>query len=170
VAGGVQNQPSDDLFVYDPAQDAWESLGPLPLPTFYTTSATVAGRLYLFGGYSSGGNHDKLADVYEYDPVTKAWSQRASMPKARGVAAAVAIGGKVYLAGASDDGSGMEEYDPVMDSWTTKTSMNFGGGYALAFNDVDGLAYVVSDGITVEGSAIIEGPAMVQTYDPAKDR
>lgn len=164
VAGGVQNQPSDDLFVYDPAQDAWESLGPLPLATFGTTAAAVAGRLYLFGGYSSGGNHDALAAVYEYDPVTKTWSQRASMPKGRGFAGAVAIGGKIYVAGASDDGSGMEEYDPVMDSWTTKTSMNIRGGRGLAFNDVDGLAYVVGAGTT------IEGPSIAQTYDPAKDR
>jgi hypothetical protein len=57
----------------------------------------------------------------------------------------------------------MEEYDPVMDTWTTKTSMNIRGGNALAFNAVDGLAYVVGAGTT------IEGPSIVQTYDPAKD-
>src|SRR5690349_18746404 len=70
VFGGDQPQTFE---AYDPAHDAWHSLGAMPTPRDESVAVTGAdGRVYLIGG--SWGSHGPLDNVDVYDPRSGSWS------------------------------------------------------------------------------------------------
>jgi hypothetical protein len=99
VVGGYGNE---GLEIYDPATKQW-STGPAPpASATYATSATVAGKLYVFTG-----------DTTErYDPVTNTWSMLTPPPRsADGLTAArVLVNGRprIELVGGPRVGSNMQ--------------------------------------------------------------
>ena len=101
VPGGLQanQQPTDQLEVYDPRADRWETRAPLPVPLSDYALAAFEGQLYLFGGWD-GENY--RSETYQYDPGTDVWTVLTPLASARGGARAVSEGGKIYLLGGTD--------------------------------------------------------------------
>ncbi len=101
VPGGLQvnQQPTDQLEVYDPRADRWETRAPLPVPLSDYALAAFEGQLYLFGGWD-GENY--RSETYQYDPGTDVWTILTPLASARGGARAVSEGGKIYLLGGTD--------------------------------------------------------------------
>jgi len=132
-------QPINDAWVYDPANDSWQALAPMPTPRGAGQAVELGGKIYVIGGAHSNepGNPGApiglgspaqvvVGTVEVYDPATNAWQTRTPMPTGRNHFLAAAANGKVYAV----DGrigtcfvtkSGtidlVEEYDPSSDRW-----------------------------------------------------
>src|SRR5580704_13235748 len=142
TAGKIGNlaawTPIDNAFEYDPVQDSWKALAPMPTKRGAAVAATVAGKMYVIGGATTAPGatspsiHPTVAQrvlntVEEYDPETNTWRTRAAMPTPRNHTAAGVVNGKIYVIGgrigaafiaASSDLANVEAYDPATDTWS----------------------------------------------------
>ena len=130
--GGTPNLASytDRVQAYDPNNNTWQVLAPIPIRRGNLGATTVDGRLYAIGGY----NGRYLSDVKAYDPASNTWTQMAPMPTPRYLLGVVAAGGLIYaMGGRNADPSGVpgdgqyyqtvvEVYDPNTNTWTTRDS------------------------------------------------
>ncbi|MEQ1885452.1 MAG: kelch repeat-containing protein [Bryobacteraceae bacterium] len=129
--------PLNNAWEYDPANDSWKALAPMPTARGAAQAAEINGKIYVIGGGTLAPGAEKpyldfqtpqnsLNLVEEYDPATNTWRKRASMPTPRNHVALGAVNGKIYVAGGrvgapyislGSDISLVEVYDPVKDSW-----------------------------------------------------
>ncbi len=129
--------PIDNAWEYDPANDSWRALAPLPTKRGSPVAVSAGDRIYVIGGAVSGPGqsavhpqrpHTSVGTVEEYDPAGNTWRQRASMPTPRNHTVGGAIHGKVYVAsgrvgaafisGGSSNVGVIEAYDPATDTWS----------------------------------------------------
>jgi N-acetylneuraminic acid mutarotase len=133
-------QPIDNAWVYDPANDSWKALAPMPTARGAGQAVALGGKIYVIGGASSNkpgalgtpiglGSTEQIvrSTVEAYDPATDKWETRAPMQTPRNHFLAAAVGGKIY---AVDGRTGsvfvtkssstdlVEGYDPATDMWT----------------------------------------------------
>jgi len=128
IPGGYDGTYLTDLQVYHSATDTWETIAtdPVPIDPSGPGCASYGGKIYVFGGSTSGGYTDA---AYVYDPVAPAggrWSAIASLPLAGGYGAAVPAMNGIFYAGFRDAATDRAEvywYDPTVDSWTTYPSL-----------------------------------------------
>jgi hypothetical protein len=110
--------------------------------------ASLAGKLYVFGGYGPEWVH--TTTTFIYDLATNMWSTGASVPQLSVAGgAAVTAGGKIHVFGGTKNVDGAwrasethQVYDPVSNTWaageplpTERTGMaagRIGGGFMLA--------------------------------------
>jgi len=127
--------PIDNAWEYDPSEDSWKALAPMPTRRGSPVAVTAADRIYVIGGSTPGpkdtavplpGLHWSLGTVEEYDPATNPWRQRSSMPTPRNHTTAGLVNGKIYVIGGRVGAAGItaasntnvvEQYDPGTDSW-----------------------------------------------------
>jgi N-acetylneuraminic acid mutarotase len=129
--------PINNAFEYDPVNDSWKALAPMPTKRGAAVTATVGGKMYVIGGATTAPGATNpaihptvaqrvLSTVEEYDPDTNAWRTRAPMPTPRNHTAAGVVDGKIYVIGgrigaafiaASSDLANVEAYDPATDTW-----------------------------------------------------
>jgi N-acetylneuraminic acid mutarotase len=181
-------QPINKAWEYDPANDSWKELAPMPTPRGAGQAVEVGGKIYVIGGVKSNqpGNPGApiprgsateivVGTVEAYDPATNKWETRASMPTARNHYEAAAVNGKIYAIDGrigtvfitkSDVIDLVEVYDPAKDQWTYATRS------PTARGDVTGGVY---DGkIYVAGGEFQDTKRKmtfwaVEAYDPAQD-
>ena len=106
---------------YDPAQDTWRALAPVPEPLHHANVGVVDDTLVVAGFLVSSG-FDARGTVYRYDADADAWSNGAAMPadEIRGASAAAALDGALVVVGGLRNGSVADasRYDVASDSWT----------------------------------------------------
>ncbi len=110
------------LEVYDPLDDTWEKLAPMPTPRDHLTASSLNGKLYAIGGRIDVDYHNNLSANEVYDPKTNRWTQRAPMPTKRsGITSQVLSERILVFGGESGEGTFTENeaYDPRTDSWET---------------------------------------------------
>ena len=129
--------PINNAWEYDPANDSWKALAPMPTKRGSPVAVTVGDKIYVIGGAVPGPNqsavhparpHTSVGTVEEYDPATNSWRARASMPTPRNHAVAGVVNGKSYviggrvgaafISGGSSNIGVVEAYDPATDSWS----------------------------------------------------
>jgi N-acetylneuraminic acid mutarotase len=97
--------PIDNAWEYDPAEDSWKALAPVPTRRGSPVAVTAGDRLYVIGGATPGpkdtavplpGLHWSLGTIEAYDPATNPWHQRSAMPTPRNHATAGLVNGKIY--------------------------------------------------------------------------
>lgn len=105
---------SNTLYRYDPANDVWTLLNPLPFSvTFGFPSFSIEGKGYIL----NNGN------LYEYDPATDSWTPKAPCPSAYYFRPhAVSQGGYGFVIGGAESpfnlwGTEVWRYQPSTDSW-----------------------------------------------------
>ena len=182
-------QPTNKAWEYDPANDSWKALAPMPTPRGAGQAVEVGGKIYAIGGVESNepGNPDApiglgstaelvLGTMEAYDPATNEWETRATMPTARNHYEAAAVNGKIYAVDGrigttfitkSDVIDLVEVYDPAKNQWTYATRS------PTARGDVTGAVY--NGKIYVAGGEFQDTKRKmtfwaVEAYDPAKDR
>ena len=65
VAGGsVEKLVTNKFWRYDPADDSWAVMPPLPIPRYGPTMQAVDGKLYLIGGTASHGHDERSIEVF----------------------------------------------------------------------------------------------------------
>lgn len=109
---------------YDIASDSWVTVAPLAIPRSDMAVVSHAGKIYVFGGFSTG--YTIVGNVDVYDPVKDTWTALTPMPTARAAHMAGRVGNCAYLIGGMDSMglTGVNEvYNIVKDSWSTDTSM-----------------------------------------------
>lgn len=180
--------PVNNAWQYDPTDDSWKALAPMPSKRGSAVAATVNGKIYVIGGASlhPGSSetalyparpHRSVSTVEEYDPKTDTWSERSSMPTARNHAAVGVVNNKVYVIGGrlgsafiftASNTNVVEEYDPATDQWgLVKARMpteRSGGAWAV----YKGRIYVA--GGEHQDGHLMAAFRAVEAYDPSTNR
>jgi len=128
VPGGYDGTYRTELQVYHQDLDSWDTIttDPVPYGPSGAACAEVGGKVYVFGGNTTGGYVDS---AYVYDPAAapgSRWTALTSAPVVAGYGDAVgALGGIFYsgLYSSSGELADVHRYDPVTDSWTTYPSL-----------------------------------------------
>lgn len=163
VAGGcgANGQPRADVYLYDPADDTWAEVAPLPQPLCAYAISVWGKRAYLFGGWD-GTAYQTAA--YAYDNTSDTWSSLAAPSGARGFGAAATLSDHIFYVGGYDDkreSTTCEVYIPEDDRWDTCAPMLLPrGGLGLAA--VGGRLFALGGGWT-------NYLGFNERYDPASD-
>ena len=130
-------EPIDNAWEYDPANDTWRALAPLPTKRGSPNAAVVGEKIYVIGGAGihpgsketavhPARPHRSLGTNEVYDPATNTWESRQPMPTARNHAAVGVVNNKIYIIGGrigaafstrASNTDIVEEYDPGTDQW-----------------------------------------------------
>ena len=109
--GNSQNQGEalDVNEVYDPANDQWQTLAPMPTARSWPTQVTFDGKIYVAGGETPDMFPD-VFDVHEvYEVATDTWEGALSLPQPLHGASAVALDDRILIAG----GGQQRQVDPT---------------------------------------------------------
>jgi N-acetylneuraminic acid mutarotase len=177
--------PIDNAWEYDPSNDTWKALAPLPTKRGSPVVATVNGKLHVIGGASANegsketGIHParphRVVGTHEvYDPATNTWETRSPMPTARNHAAVGVVNGKIYVIGGrlgnafigrAANTDVVEGYDPATDQWTATLSRMPTPRSALTWGTYKGKIYVA--GGELQTAYMAAAFRAVEAYDPA---
>ena len=110
-----------------PAPAEWRTHAPSPVARFESGSASIGGKLYVFGGYDKNILAFTRSDVY--DPAADRWSRIADMPQAITHAGVATDGPLVYFAGGFVGERSFEitanvwRYDTRNNTWSAATPL-----------------------------------------------
>jgi hypothetical protein len=142
---------------YDPAQDAWTVLPPLPDGRHHLAAFAAGGAVYAVGGYSN--NQTSYQPGYRYDVAAASWTPVGEFQSAVASHAAT-LHGRAYIGDA--DGS-LQEFDPA----TRRVRNDFGANAPAARDHSQVVAFM--DEIWMLGGRTPENNH-VSIYDPASGR
>jgi hypothetical protein len=100
------------------AGDEAATLPPLPTARYGAAMVALDGRVYVIGGYASGGVALNAVEIY--DPRTNAWSRGSPLPVPSAWLAAAPLDDKLYVTGGGDAHSftdAVYTYEPRLDQW-----------------------------------------------------
>ena len=180
-------EPVDNSWVYDPANDTWKALAPLPGKRGSTLAEEVGGQIYVIGGAIPEPGSGQVAirpataarsvgTNEAYDPETNKWSTKSPMPTPRNHAFGGAVNGKIYVIGGritspfitvASNLDVVEEYDPKTNTWggsgarTPMPTARSGGGWTT----YNGKIYVA--GGEIQTRELLGAFRALEAYDPA---
>lgn len=93
-------------------KDTWTTLTSGPPARYFATMATIAGKIYLYGGQNNSGVG--LIDFWVYDTSVGTWTQLTSGPPGGSLGAMAAVGNKLYYFGTAGD---LWIYSTVSNTW-----------------------------------------------------
>ncbi len=182
-------QPIDNAWEYDPVNDSWKALAPIPTKRGSPVAAAVGGKLYVIGGAAphTGSSetavhparpHRSVEANEAYDPATNSWAARSALPTARNHAAIGVVSNKIYVIGGRIGAAFMsvpasntdvvEEYDPAVDQWGGLKAPMPTARSASAWGTYRGRIYVAGG---EQRSAQSYGTyRALEGYDPATNR
>ena len=161
TAGKSWNDTSNAAYACVIATEICKTIAPVPVPQGRLASAavTVAGKIYIFGGYTVAPNGDELStpEVFAFDPATGGYEQMTDMPTPVDDALAVPYQNRfIYLiSGWHDEGnvSTVQMFDTQTGAWTEATPFPgtpvFGHSGGIAGDSIivtDGVASIFDDG------------------------
>ena len=150
---------SSTTWVYDPANDSWSTMAPIPVPVSHYGSVVVDGKIYIIGGVFywevSPGSEVFSNLVQIFDPQTNQWTQGTPLPvnmSGMGVAATTGleVPKRIYVFGGSAYGSPAgyaavtwtQIYDLQNKTWSNGTQLPI-ARYNLCAASVNDKLYVL---------------------------
>jgi N-acetylneuraminic acid mutarotase len=136
VGGTIEKKVTNKFWRYDPIDDKWAALPPLPIPRWDPTMQAFNGKLYVIGGSSSGGDDETGIEVF--DPADLTWTVIVrALGTEREESRTVIFGDKIAIVGGRDrqehNQVSCDLYDPVHDAWSVCSDMHMGrSGFGLA--------------------------------------
>lgn len=119
VFGGIATSGFiPDCEVYDPNQDEWSQIVPLPMPIGQTSAAATAdGKILLLGGVTTGAILNSSTILY--DPTANLYSTLAPLPSELRSCAFSALSREsvIYALSSSETLNVMHSYDLQSDQW-----------------------------------------------------
>jgi N-acetylneuraminic acid mutarotase len=163
VGGPCGSDILDEVEVYDPSTDSWETRTSMPtLRVRFGMAAATNGKIYVFGGEDST---TWFATVEEYDPATDSWTRKSDMPYPnKSMAVTAASNGKIYLLGGDAIAEALLEYDPETDSWTSRATAPTSRYGVKISQGSDGRIYAIG-GVSLSDEFL----STVESYDPLTD-
>lgn len=160
---------SNNLHAYDPVADAWMPRADRPNGAMDpgSTGFAVEGKLYVWGGMSSGPHQ-----FWSYDPVTDTWEQRADRPGtdlSGNGGMGFTIGNRGYIASGWMPGTQTATasystscYNPATDTWSE-------GGSFLVPAFADGQIFAIGNrAYVIGGDRILTTTNRAGIYDPVE--
>lgn len=177
--------PVNNAWEYDPANDTWKALAPLPTKRGSAIAAVVGGKIYVIGGATNAEGskepgihparpHLAVGTNEVYDPTTNTWETRRSMPTPRNHAGIGVVNGKIYVIGGRLGGGFIgrasntdvvEGYDPASDQWSATLTRMPTPRSSLAFGTYKGKIYVA--GGELQTAQMAAAFRAVEAFDPA---
>lgn len=177
--------PINNAWQYDPQNDTWKALAPLPTRRGSAVAAVVGNKIYVIGGVTTPpGDEDLgisptrtqlcLGTVEEYDPAANSWRERTPMPTPRNHAAMGVVNDKIYVIGGrvgaafiglASDISVVEEYDPAANKWGAPRARMPTARSAMGVGVYGGRIYVA--GGEYQDPHLMATFRAVEAYDPA---
>ena len=154
VAGGsVEKLVSNKFWRYDPGDDSWALMPPLPVPRYQATMQAYGDKLYLIGGASSHAQDERSIEVF--DPATASWSLiDDALGSEREASQTALFGGRIALVGGRDreehNFASCDLYDPDRNAWSVCSNLH------LARSDF-GLASVEDRLFAIGGTNLLTG-------------
>lgn len=160
-AGKTWKDTSNAAYACVIATQSCKAIAPVPVPEGRLASAavTVAGKIYIFGGYTVAPNGDEVSapEVYAFDPATGRYEAQTDMPTPVDDTLAVPYQNRfIYLiSGWHDEGnvSVVQMFDTQTGAWTEATPFPgtpvFGHSGGIAGDSIivsDGVASIFADG------------------------
>lgn len=153
VACGKDDTLYNDLWEYDPLNDAWTQMADMPgVARRNPIAFSLDGKGYVGTGHDAiiSSLGVPLKDFYEYDPVSNGWAQKQDYPGAGGngvyFATGFATSSRGYICAgkvAPDNyAADLWEYDPATDNWTQQSGFPGGVRYNLMSFTINDIAYV----------------------------
>ncbi|MCC6703383.1 MAG: galactose oxidase [Thermomicrobiales bacterium] len=159
IAGGsahdLSGPATNDLAVYDPEDDRWELLTPMPTAREHLGVGVANGFLVAVGGRDGGHESPAMLEATEiYDPATGTWSAGVPMPTPRaglGVASdgesIFVLGGERFSNGAPVTLAAVERYEPEGDRWTSLPDLPV-GRHGIAAAWLEGALYAIGGSVS----------------------
>lgn len=143
------------------ARETCQTIASVPVPDgrLASVAVTVAGKIYIFGGYTVAENGDELStpEVLAFDPSTGTYTQQADMPTPVDDTLAVAYQDRfIYLiSGWHDEGnvSIVQMFDIQTGAWTEATPYPGTAVFGHA-GGISGDSIIVTDGVA---SVFVDG-------------
>lgn len=156
VIGGITNISAvAEVWKYNPANNSWSAMAPMPAPSGNMNAACIDGKIYVVGGYNAGAWNNSFKI---YDTLTNSWT--STTQPVTGGPMVVAYNGLLYSMGGASNGTLNQArvYDPGTELWTDLAPLPTATSYAGAL--------VYKNLIFIIGGV---GTADVQAYDPVTD-
>ena len=118
--------------IYDIATNTWSTGAPMPDLRAFMASGYYNGKIYLVGGYSTGGYAPAFFQTWEYDPVANTFATKTSIPASTGFGGAGSgvVNGHLYVAGGRDASNTVIattwDYDIAAGTWTARANLPAG--------------------------------------------
>ena len=163
--GGVDATGAlQSLMKYNPTNDTWENLEPIPEPSAGASACAAIGKIYYFGGKE---DPTWFLSNYEYNSSINSWSLKQNdclpgkeMSCCENDNIIYIIGGDRYNSGICDS---VHIYNPGNDSWIVKSSMQT-CRTKLTTCSVNGNIYSIGG---YNGSIVL---VVVEEYNPKTDQ
>jgi N-acetylneuraminic acid mutarotase len=122
-AGDLSGPATGDLARYDPEEDRWDLLAPMPTPREHLGVAVAAGQLVAVGGRDGSHEDVSLLSATEiYDPATDGWRTGAALPVPRaGMGAASDGDAVIVIGGERESGSRKRSARSIATMWRRMT-------------------------------------------------
>ena len=179
VFGGFYNskiQVTSSAEVFDPAANAWQSLGNTPAPQTHVGTATDGRTIYFAGGFRGNWYGQPSSDFWEYDTTANTWTRGPSLPAARGAGGLVLLGRQLHFFGGAY-GDTVSAVEDSSDHWVLDLDNPSAGWVAkaplpdprnhLGYAVLNGKIYAIGGQHQLNESAGLD--ATVSVYDPATD-
>ena len=114
VPGGFGDERRLDA--YDPLDDAWQTLAPMPDGRHHLMATAFNDSLYIIGG-AIAGSWNPGDTVWRYDPPANTWTELPPMPESRLAGAAVTLDDKIYVVGGAGGSEALLEWMPDSGGW-----------------------------------------------------
>ncbi len=106
--------------VYDPVEDSWTSMSPMPIAAAKLKANVVNDKIYLLGGNANPALNQA------YDPKTDSWTIAATIPDTSFLFGSAVIGDIIYalvgFSGKIGFNSQIRIYNPAADNWSSGTT------------------------------------------------
>ena len=121
IGGTEGNAAPGDGAAFDPADNRWRRIAPVPgrVSTMAAASVWTGSRLFVFGGQPLTYKTTLGSAAGLYDPASDRWAVTATAPFGRGLSqpAAVRAGRLVVVAGVEGSRVEVASYDPAAGKW-----------------------------------------------------
>jgi N-acetylneuraminic acid mutarotase len=154
--GGANGPYSSDCWAYDPSNNTWSSMAPIPGQSLFAARGfTADGKGHVLGG--------RLADqtftnaLWQYDPVTNAWASKAPLP---GTPRTYSYAWSLEYHGLIMGGDNLQgeqlidlwRYLPGNNTWTSFTPYAGGANWGGAAFAINGRVYA---GLGRQGTSVL---------------
>jgi len=166
----------DEVVAYDPEEDKWEILTPLPKPLAYGASASQDGIFYFVGG--AGPERPERAGYRLRKQNGKyRWQQFTTLPMDRCYSKAVILKNELFLVGGGDNVADLSTASSILLSaslseqnsvWKTRSPIPGEGRAVFAAAACNGQLYVFG-GCNADAGGV-RNLASAYRYDPSLDR
>jgi N-acetylneuraminic acid mutarotase len=99
-SGKFKYDDRNDVFVYGPKTDTWQTRAPMPETRFISGVAVVKDKIIVITGVDGRGCRE--SKIFAYEPLKDRWHDLGKVPRNFMLAGVASVGDRFYILGGSD--------------------------------------------------------------------